>query len=158
MAAIEHHGHVGAILRDFSDQDGQFLVGEIVSARAAAVVADQALVLSVGIELAKGRARRAPRTMATELEHRDVTLASLAEVRVEAVDDAGAGGTGVLQGLDRDFAAGETLCEVLVEAVHVIEAAGEVPDLRWIVVDAHQQGVHPVRHGPPASCRAAQTV
>ena len=146
MAAVEQDRDVRLVRGNLRDQDRELLVREVVAARTAAVGADQAFVPAVGKGLAKRGIRRPVRPVSAELEQGDVTGSRLTQVRPEATDDVGAGGVAVLQDLDGERRRGDLALQVLVEEVDVVEASIERLDFRPVVVDAHEQRVHPVRH------------
>ena len=125
MAAVEQHRDVRPGAGHLRDQDRELLVREVVPAQAAAVRADEPLVLAVGKGLTKGGIRRPLRPVSAELEQRDVAGAGLPEVRPEAIDDVGARGVAVLQDLDGERSRDDMALQVLVEEVDVVEASIE---------------------------------
>ena len=147
VAAIEDDGDMRTPVGHFGDQDGQFLVRQVVATRPAAVHADQAFVLAIGVKVMERRGRSPARTVAAIVEHRHVARPRLAQVLAECADEVVAGRVGVLQDFDAEAGWVEVPDKVVAEVVHIVHATGQGADARRISVDADQQRTDLTGHG-----------
>ena len=140
------------------NQDGQLLVGEIVSARMAAVGADEPFVLAVGKGLAKRGVRRPLRPVPAELEQRDVTGSGLPRCDRKRSMTLARVASPFFRISTASAAGIDMVCQVVVEQVDVVEASIEGLDVRPVVVDAHEQAHTPCSaRTSPSAARAYST-
>ncbi|MCG3120276.1 MAG: hypothetical protein ALAOOOJD_02935 [bacterium] len=140
VATIQNHREMGMVGRHFGKQDRQFFIRQIIiAAFLAAVKTHQALVPAVGIVFFKFFGRRPTRAVAAVLKHGYVMRLRFAKMFAKLLDNIAARGLFILE--HDGFEVGEIVLQIIVKAVDVIDAAGELADLVRIFIDAHQQGV-----------------
>ena len=76
--------------------------------------------------------------MTAVLEHGNIVRVSSAQVAAKLLNDVRPRGVTVLQDFDVQRSAVKIVGQIVVEMIDIIQAAGQLPDARGIVVDANQ--------------------
>jgi hypothetical protein len=147
MAGVGDHGDIRSPAAHFFEQQGNLLVGQVETARHAAVVQHPALFFFVGDEGHKFRRREVLRAMAGKVHERRIAGAGGGQVFAESGDDIGAGGLFVDEFPDMTIAGylvGKVLLQKFFNRVNVVLAAGQGANgaVRMVVVDADKKSMN----------------